>query len=219
MSPPQAESRLQPLVRKTSREARRQQIINATIATLAKRGIAQATLSEVATAAGISHGLVIFHFQSKDNLLAETLNFLSEEYRSNWQRAIDAATPDPASKIEALIRADYEPAICDQQKLIAWCAFWGEAQSRPFYFEHNGANDAAYVSLLEQLCGDLIAEGGYQLEAARTARVLRVASEGTWLDLMSMRPTYSRDEAMRTVFQAAAAMFPRHFSVAGRLPL
>lgn len=218
MSPSQAARRVVPIQRKSSKAARRQQIINATIATLAKRGLAQTTLTEVAAAAGISHGLVIFHFQSKDNLLAETLNFMSEEYRGNWQRAFDAAADDPASKIDALLRADFEPAICEPQKLVAWCAFWGEAQSRPFYYERNGGNDAAYIALLEQLCRELIADGGYQLDATRAARVLRTTSEGTWLDLMSVRPAYNREEALRTVHFAAAALFPRHFSQSGRLP-
>ena len=78
--PPKAE----PVPRKLSREARRNQLIEATIEALATRGYARTTLTEVAKIAGLSHGLVNFHFQTKEKLLAETLQFLADEYRENW---------------------------------------------------------------------------------------------------------------------------------------
>ena len=146
--------------RKASRESRREQLIEATIETIAANGLSRTTLTEVANAAGLSHGLVNFHFRSKDRLLAETLLYLSEEYRQNWTRALAAAGPSPAERLDALIRADYAPAISTPARLKAWCAFWGEAQSRPVYQETCGANDRAYVRELEAVCAALIAETG-----------------------------------------------------------
>jgi TetR/AcrR family transcriptional repressor of bet genes len=201
--------------RKLGREARRVQLIEATIETMAARGYARTTLTDVARYAGLSHGLVNFHFQTKDGLLAETLEYLAEEYRLNWTRALDAAPGDPASQIDALLRADFRPPICDPSRLSAWCSFWGEAQSRPLYQERCGSNDESYIRQLEALCGRLIDEGGYAGNGARTARALRVLVEGVWLDLITMRDPYSTDEALRTVYAAAAAFFPRHFTEAG----
>ena len=83
-----------PRPRKMSRETRRQQLIESTIETLALRGYASTTLTEVARTAGLSHGLVNFHFESKAKLLAETLQFLAEEYRLNWMHYLDLAPPD-----------------------------------------------------------------------------------------------------------------------------
>ena len=45
----------------------------------------------------------------------------------------------------------------------------------------------------------------------------RVIVEGLWLDIMSMTTPYSRDEAMRTVYVCASALFPRHFGESGLL--
>ena len=69
--------------RKASREVRRQQLIDATIATLARVGFSRTTLTEVAATAGLSHGLIIFHFETKEKLLTETLQFMAREYRDN----------------------------------------------------------------------------------------------------------------------------------------
>ena len=197
--------------RKASRELRRLQLIEATIETIAVRGYARTTLTDVATLAGLSHGLVNFHFQTKEKLLTETLRFLADEYAENWARVLATAAPDPAAQLDALLRADFNETICTQGRLAAWCAFWGETTSRPLYQQECAANDARYIAQLEQFCARLIASGGYDLRAEQVARVLRVTSEGLWLDLMAMATPYSRDEALVTLYTCAAAFFPRHF--------
>lgn len=203
--------------RKLSREARRAQLIQATIETIALRGYARTTLTDVANQAGLSHGLVNFHFQSKEKLLTETLLWLAEEYRANWTNALAAAPAGPAARLDAVLRADFNPEICTDAKLSAWCAFWGEAQCRPLYQEQCGSNDAAYLAVLEELCTELKAEGGYGYDPIRAARVIRVTAEGMWLDMMTMNTPYTRAEALSTVHACAAAFFPRHFDDRGLL--
>lgn len=204
-----------PLPRKASRVQRRQQLIDATVECLARRGYAQTTLTDVATLAGLSHGLVNFHFETKQKLLIETLLFLAAEYRENWTRALAAAAPSPEHQLEALIAADFNETVCTQSKLTAWCAFWGEAQSRPIYQETCGSNDLKYVSMLEGICDRIIRNGGYDLNAVRVARILYATVEGLWLDLFISNTPHSRDEARRTAFSCVAAFFPEHFDEGG----
>lgn len=209
-------AKLMPLPRKASREQRRLQLIESTIATIARKGYAQATLTDVARAAGLSHGLVNFHFQTKEQLLTETLLYMAAEYQDNWRAALAAAPQDkPAAQLDALIRADFNPAICTPDRLAAWCAFWGEAQSRPIYQQECGANDLEYTQTMESICARLIAEGGYAHDPARVSRIIRVTTEGTWLDILSMKTPYSLEEALATVYVCAAALFPKHFTADG----
>jgi TetR/AcrR family transcriptional repressor of bet genes len=196
-----------------SSEARRTQIIEATIRTLAARGFARTTLTEVARTAGLSHGLVLFHFETKEGLLAETLNAMAVEYEQNWQSALAVAGPVAAQQLAALIDADFSPAICTPDRLAAWCAFWGEAQSRPMYQERCGARDAAYDTVLEGICARLVTEGGYAAPPVRLARILRVTIEGTWQDLMTMASPYDVTEALLTARTCAAQLFPKHFGL------
>jgi AcrR family transcriptional regulator len=201
--------------RKLSRDARRVQLIEATIDVLAQRGYARTTLTKVANQAGLSHGLVNFHFQTKEKLLIETLLYLAEEYRQNWLAALEAAGPSQAKRLDALIRADFNPQICTPAKLSAWCSFWGEAQSRPMYQERCGSNDQIYNDQMEAICAELLQEEKQAGNPARVARVLRVTTEGVWLDLMTMNTPYSRDEALATVYCCAQAFFPKHFNAGG----
>lgn len=201
--------------RKMSRETRRVQLIESTIETLAARGYARTTLSEVAQTAGLSHGLVNFHFESKEKLLTETLMYLAGEYRANWTGALAAAGPGPSAQLAALLAADFNPAVCTPTRLSAWCSFWGEAQSRPLYQERCGANDQEYNHTLEAICARLLAEGGYPGQAARIAKVLRATIDGVWLDLMIATVPDDPAEGLATVYACAAAFFPRHFGPDG----
>lgn len=201
--------------RKASRALRREQLIEATIATIARKGLSQMTLTDVALAAGVSHGLVNFHFQSKERLLAETLRFMSEEHRRIWASALAAAGADPAQQLNALILCEFEDGGQTPERLTAWCAFWGEAKNRPLYLEQCGDNDRAHIEAFESACRSLVAEAGYALDPARAARILRLAIEGMWLELMFSAKPYDSEEALATAFACAAALFPRHFAAGG----
>lgn len=192
--------------RKLSREARREQLIEATIDVLAIKGYARITMSDVAERAGLSHGLVNFHFQSKELLLSETLAYLSQEYMRNWRQTLAAADPSPIAQLEAVIQADFDPVLWTPQRLAAWCAFWGEAQSRPLYQEKCGSNNAEYLQKLESLCADLLQGKG---NSVRVARAIRVVTEGLWWDLVTQTDAYSMAEALETALVCLRAFFPK----------
>lgn len=203
--------------RTLSRETRRVQLIEATIETLAERGFSRTTLTEVARTAGLSHGLVLFHFETKEKLLAETLAYLAEEYRANWTGALAQAGDDPARQLNALIEADFNLSVFTPARLSAWCAFWGEAQSRPLYQALCGSKDEDYNRRMEAICARLIVEGDYGGSPERLARIARVTIEGVWLDQMTMQTPYATAEALATVRLCVARLFPRHFDETGVL--
>ena len=60
--------------RKASKETRRQQLIEATIDSLAKRGYSETTMADVADGAGLSRGIVNFHFESKESCSSRRCN-------------------------------------------------------------------------------------------------------------------------------------------------
>src|SRR6476619_231619 len=93
--------------RKASKEVRRQQLIEAKIDTLARRGYAATTLADVARTAGLSGGIVNFHFESTEKLLVETLRASAAEYRTNRRSALAMAGKIPAERLEASLSADF----------------------------------------------------------------------------------------------------------------
>jgi TetR/AcrR family transcriptional repressor of bet genes len=202
--------------RKASKELRRQQLIEATIGAIARKGYAALTLAEVAKAAGLSGGIVNFHFESKEKLLVATLRHLAEEYRQNWQDSLNAAGPSPAARLVALATADFNDVVCTPVKLAAWSAFWAEAQNRPTYMEHCGANDAEFHATVRGIVSEIIADGHYaERDPARIARAIDAILEGLWLDLITSYSPVTREEAVKTVYSCLNAFFPEHFSPSG----
>jgi AcrR family transcriptional regulator len=204
--------------RKASKDVRRQQLIEATIDVIGRKGYAGTTMAEVAKAAGLSAGIVNFHFSTKENLLAETLKFLSDEYRAHWQKALTSSDGlSSAERLAAVMRSDFSPAICGRAKLAAWGAFWGETAARPTYMQYCSANDAEYQYTIERLCVSLIAEGRYAYDAAHVARGFNALTEGLWLDMMTQSVPLSASEALATALACLHAFFPKHFGAAGEV--
>jgi TetR/AcrR family transcriptional repressor of bet genes len=205
--------------RKAAKDVRRQQLIEATLEVIARRGYSGTTLSEVAKAAGLSAGIVNFHFETKERLLAETLKYISDEYRALWQKALnDSAGKPPAFRLEAIMRSDFSAAVCAPRKLAAWGAFWGETAGQPIYSQYCSANDAEYQRLIEELCLKIIREGAYPYDAAHVARGFNALTEGLWLDMMTQAEPLPPEEALKTALACLQAFFPRHFGPNGALP-
>ena len=199
------------------RERRRRQLIDSTVASIAKRGLADTTMGEVAKGAKLSHGIVNFHFKSKDQLLVETLRHLTEEYRSIWTRAVDKAGPGVADKLAAHYLADLDPAVCTRNKLAVWHAFYGEAKSRPMYREICDASDRERYDTGRELVGRIIAEGGYgDLDPEHTARGLDAMTDGMWLHMLLSSGKFDREGARQTVRTFLACLFPKHYPLAAR---
>jgi TetR/AcrR family transcriptional repressor of bet genes len=201
--------------RRAPRDMRRQQLIEATIGVLARKGYAALTIADVAGVAGLSVGIVNFHFDSEDNLLAEYLRDLLAEYTNNWKTVLVAAEPNAARRLEAVLLADFNAEFFTPSKIADSIAFWGETQGRPVYDEICAALDAEHEKMVERLCAEIIAEGGYGHDAAITARALESLGDGLWLGIGTWRPGTGTEHcpaaARDTLKSALAAYFPAHF--------
>lgn len=197
--------------RKASKEVRQLQLIEATIDSLAKRGYAETTMADVADGAGLSRGIVNFHFESKEKLLVATLQYMYDEYSAHWRAALQKAGDDPARQLQVLVWADFDRSICNKRKLAAWLAFWGEAKSRPVYQALSSSRDAYYQQVFIDLCAALKQSGGYAYEPQVMALALSAMLEGLWLRLMMGTEDTTRETALQAANAFLAAAFPKHY--------
>ena len=202
-------------LRKASRDVRRQQLIDSTIRVLGQKGYAALTIADVAKAAGLSVGIIIFHFESKDRLLASVLQFLAEEYRQHWEAAMESAGNASAERLSALLLADFDPAVFTPEKLGAWIAFWGETQGRPTYDQICSGPDAERQQATLKLCETLIAEAGYALDPTLAMRTLEALCDGLWLGVAADGAGHpgrvSARDAHNILRTTLAALFPKHY--------
>jgi TetR/AcrR family transcriptional repressor of bet genes len=198
--------------RTATRERRRQQLIDATMKCIGRKGMASSTLSDVAKEAGLSQGIVNLHFESKDNLLTETLRHVADEYKTQFNRALEKSGPAPAEKLLALMELDLRPSICDRGKIAVWFAFWGEVKSRPTYRKICDESDRYYDSIVEGLCAEIIKDGAYKnVSASAIANALSSMTNGFWLSCLISPQSWNRAEAMEAVMSFLRSLFPQHY--------
>ena len=201
-----------PKRRTESKEVRRRQLIDATIASIAELGMSDTTLSSVAKRAGVGHGTVNLHFPSKANLLEETLRFLAEEHYRLWSGDMKSSTGSAKNQLEALINVDFNSEVCSQQKLAVWFTFWGHAKFRPFYLDVCNLFDEERSDVIAVLCRKLNQEGGYAIaDTDAVARRLESLIDGLWLSMLLYPERYSRETAHTDAFDHLAEVFPKHF--------
>ena len=169
-------------------------------------------MANVAAEAGLSQGIVNLHFDSKENLLHETLRYLALDYDSQFERTYNNSGPEPAAKLRALIAMDLKPSICDPRKLAVWFAFWGEVKSVPTYRKICLAYDTKYDEVLCDLCEEIITEGDYSNGTPQQITdALSSMTDGLWLSCLLSPKTWNRHTAMEAVDSYLRGVFPGHY--------
>lgn len=194
--------------RKQQNEFRKRQLIEATMDCIDKLGLSQTTLARIAERAGVSQGNVVFHFQTKEALLDQTLRHLSDEYHVNWLAALTAAAPTSYARLRALVGSSFTPKICNRRKISVWFAFWGESRSRPKYMRVCGANDKLFSDQILALCQSIEAETKARLPAATAALSIEGMIDGLWQNFLIGAPGFKRDEAIQVVYELVDAIYP-----------
>ena len=200
---------------------RRRSLIDAAIAVMAREGILGITMSDIAQEAGCSYGVVSFHFKSKDNLLLSALEFLVEEYDQVLQKALAGAAPDPASRLLAMLDADFDPRIANAKRVAVWTAFWAEAPRKAGYRERCAELKQRYREISETLVGELVtaqeqAAAGASLDGKTIALGLDAMIDGFWISnqLLGSGNASGREDAKRACRSYLQAYFPTAFAEA-----
>src|SRR5215475_288501 len=162
--------------RDEAEDARRVQLIEVTIDSLAEVGFVGTTLAEIARRAGVSPGLVAHYFGDKDGLLEAAFRSLARSLAARV-RARLALAASPRGRVQAVIDTNLAPEEFDRRTGTAWVAFWGQV----LHVEGLKRVQTAYQRrMLSNLRSDLkkIIPG----EDARTlASMIAAMIDGVWL--------------------------------------
>jgi TetR/AcrR family transcriptional repressor of bet genes len=170
--------------RRVRGEESRKLILKAAVDSIATFGLSKLTLDQVAERVGISRGLVVFHFKSKDNLIEEVLSYLGRQYHSGWEAILNGEAKSDMDKLVRLIDYDIRFAHENPNYLSAWHAFWGEAKGNVMYQEQEGQREKGYSRDMERLLAKISGDGEYDRnELALVSRGLFVMMFGIWVQL------------------------------------
>ena len=198
---------VKPRKQRAENAARRSlQMVEATLRSVARNGLNETTLASVSREAGLSQGVAVFYFESKDRLLAAAFRHHYEVYRSNWQAAAAGAGDDPESCLAAVIRADFSPVVFNREAIAVWYAFWGDATARPIYAEISKEFDSERN---ERLGAIFAAAAGIDAAQGRQlATAIDALTDGLWLRAHLSQSWEDPAGALRLTACALARLLP-----------
>lgn len=136
-------------------EARRKQLVEVAIETIANEGFMNTTLADIARRADISKGVISYHFENKDKLIEEVIRTLlraSYEFIHGRVETAPGAIPD---KIRAYIHASFDYMMQYPTRAAAQVDLWGSFVSAEAKHDFN---ETAYDPCRRYL-GALISAG------------------------------------------------------------
>ena len=111
-----------------SGEARRAQILAASGRLVRQRGFSSTRLADVADELGLSAPLIVYHFGTKDELMAATLAAEASAELERMERIVSSSARPPA-KIERILRMSLGSATVPDWGM--WIDAWGEGLRSP----------------------------------------------------------------------------------------
>ena len=103
---------------------RHQEILEAAARVITDRGLAETRISDIADRCGVSPGLILYYFESKDRLLVEALTSANDQFYlrlSREMRRMDSAR----EQLERLVELSVPGLLPEFERLDEW-ALWIE---------------------------------------------------------------------------------------------
>jgi len=120
-------------VRPKATKDRHREILDAAARVITERGLAETRISDVAEAAGVSPGLILYYFESKDRLLSEALTYANDQFflrMSRETRRIPSAKEQLRHLIDLSVPG-YQPEYGKLDEWALWIEVWVRALRDP----------------------------------------------------------------------------------------
>jgi AcrR family transcriptional regulator len=158
---------------------RHEELIRATLRCLTTLGPVGTSVRAIAKEAGVSPGLVTYHFGGKRELLVGAYAHLSDQMRRAEARALADAGDDPHERLMAFIGVGFGPEFLDEEYITARFLFWGLARTDA---DVARVHDEIYSSYRRALAELIEAAVGPSPENARLGFALSALLDGLWLE-------------------------------------
>lgn len=116
-------------MKKQTVEERRTEILETTCEVVIERGFAGTRIADVAKRLGVSTSLIHYHYDSKEQLLAEAFSHYARKDLAALDAEIESA-PNALAQLDRAIQ-NYVPEGSDDVEWMLWIDAWGEALRNP----------------------------------------------------------------------------------------
>jgi AcrR family transcriptional regulator len=190
-------------MRRQTVDERRAEILEVTCAVVIERGFAGTRISDVANRLGVSTGLIHYHFDSKEQLLAETFRYAARLEMESLEADL-ASAPNAVARLDRVIQ-NYAPDS-DEVDWLLWIDSWGEALRNPMMRAISQELDEQSTSVIERVIVEGVRSGEFDCpDPTATAWVLVGLLDGLGVQLTVHDHVISREQLIKHVRRVAIA--------------
>jgi AcrR family transcriptional regulator len=160
-------------VKKQTVEERRAEILEVTCQVVIERGFAGTRISDVAKRLDVSSSLIHYHFDSKEQLLAEAFAHYARNDLAEMEGEIQSA-PTALAQLDRIIQ-NYVPEGSDDVEWMLWIDGWGEALRNPMMKKISQELDLQTSDLLERVLSAGVDSGEF-ICASPSATAMRLTA-------------------------------------------
>ncbi|WP_316743486.1 TetR family transcriptional regulator C-terminal domain-containing protein [Streptomyces sp. MK7] len=181
---------------------RREELLRAAIGQIEARGVAAVRISDVASVLGVSNALVLYHFSTKEKLVAAAFAHAAEDDLARLRELLGRRTT-ALRRLRAAVRWYAPTGTAKGWRL--WIEGWAAALREPALRDVARHLDRQWKAAIADVVADGVAAGEFRCpDPDATALRLTALLDGLAVQLTSYGGTVSRARAQEWVDEALA---------------
>jgi AcrR family transcriptional regulator len=187
---------------------RHSEILDAAARVITERGLAETRISDIAEQAGVSPGLILYYFESKDRLLAEALTYANDQFYLRTSREI-RRLPSAVDQLRRLVDLSvpgYLPEYGRLDEWALWIEVWVRALRDPDMAKEREVLDERWRSQIVEIVRAGKESGEFRADTDVDELALRLACliDGLAIQVVMNDPRVTPERMHRACMEVAA---------------
>jgi len=159
-------------------EVRKAELIRATFQEVSEKGFSDTTLEDIAQRAGVSKGVLLYYFRSKEDLFLSAFKHSILMLRDRLRQTI-ATVSDPVEKVRAIVRTSFVSAKANRKFYQAYLDLLSMGTRQEAFKQLNARFYENCIAMDEEIIAEGVRRGLFRPQA--DAGVLRAIVDGLML--------------------------------------
>ncbi|WP_309500551.1 TetR/AcrR family transcriptional regulator [Streptomyces shenzhenensis] len=181
---------------------RREELLRAAIEQIQARGVAAVRIADVASALGVSNALVLYHFSTKEKLVAAAFTYAAEDDLAHLRKLLGRRT-SALRRLRAAVRWYAPTGQAKGWRL--WIEGWAAALREPALRDVTKSLDQQWKAAIAEVIAEGVAAGEFRCPDPATAALrLTALLDGLAVQLTSYPGAVPRARAQEWADEALA---------------
>ncbi len=159
------------------KDTRKQQLIDATMASIAELGLQNTTIISISRRAGMSSGIISHYFGGKQGLIEAALRYLLDQLGKELRERMARTDGSPEQRLQCIVEANFSEFQRTDLAAKTWLSVWARSMHEPGLQRLQQINNARLYSNLRYSFAQRLPKQA----ATEAARQLASMIDGFWL--------------------------------------